>query len=160
MPAAAPTPEEFRRALSLVPTSVTVVAAQGEQGPSGATANAVTALSLEPLLMLACLHRESRTLRSLGHGGRFAINVLASDQEELARRFSRKDPEPEKWAGVPWRDRDGSPHLRGALVWIGCELRETHPGGDHVIVTGEVRALERGEGTPLLFHRGAFPSLG
>ena len=74
----APTPDEFRRAMAMVPSAVTVVTADGDAHPSGATANAVVALSLEPLLMLASLHRESRTLAAVARAGRFAINVLAS----------------------------------------------------------------------------------
>ena len=63
-------------------------------GPSGATANAVTSLSLDPPMMLACLDRGSRTLTSVRAQGRFGVNALAAGQEELARRFSAKDPEP------------------------------------------------------------------
>src|SRR3954462_10554202 len=54
-------PEEFRRALSEYATGVTAATAMGPAGPSGATANAVTSLSLDPPLMLACLDRGSRT---------------------------------------------------------------------------------------------------
>src|SRR5919108_1049401 len=98
------TPEEFRSALSDYATGVSVVTAVGEQGPSGATANAVTSLSLEPPMMLACLDRGSRTLTTVRAQGRFGVNVLAAGQDELARRFSAKDPEPEKWEGVEWSE--------------------------------------------------------
>ena len=145
--------------MSLVPTAVTVVTAGGDRGPSGATANAVIALSLEPLLMLASLHRDSRTLAAVTTAGRFAINVLGSDQEELARQFSSRVAVEAKWVGVGWAERDGSPWLDGALVSISCDLRDRHPGGDHEIVIGEVLSIESGEGAPLLFHRGAYPSL-
>ncbi|MDP9228098.1 MAG: flavin reductase, partial [Actinomycetota bacterium] len=57
----APSPDQFRRALGAYPTGVTVVTAIGANGPSGATANAVTSLSLDPPMMLACLDRGSRT---------------------------------------------------------------------------------------------------
>ncbi len=145
--------------MAMVPTAVTVVTAEGDAHPSGATANAVVALSLEPLLMLASLHRESRTLAAVARAGRFAINVLGSEQEGLARQFSSRGPTEEKWAGVDWESVDETPWLAGALVTLSCALRDRIPGGDHEILIGEVLSLDSRNGSPLLFHRGAYPSL-
>src|SRR3954463_4597054 len=92
-------PEDFRVALSTYATGVTVVTAIGEQGPSGATASAVTSLSLDPPMMLACLDRGSRTLTSVRAQGRFGVNALAAGQEELARRFAGKESEAAKRGG-------------------------------------------------------------
>jgi 3-hydroxy-9,10-secoandrosta-1,3,5(10)-triene-9,17-dione monooxygenase reductase component len=160
MPKRASDPGELRRAMAAFPTGVTVVTAVGPSGLSGATANAVCSLSLDPPLMLACLDLGSRTLRSVQAAGRFAINVLAAGQEGVARSFSRKVPEPEKWEGIAWTERDGGPALDEALVWIGCELRDSIAGGDHVIVTGEVIELDARDGDPLVFHQGSYRPLG
>jgi flavin reductase (DIM6/NTAB) family NADH-FMN oxidoreductase RutF len=110
--------------------------------------------------MLACLDRGSRTLLAVQAANRFGINVLHAGQEELARNFATKAPVADKWAGVVWRERDGVPALDGALVWVACELRDVIAGGDHVIVTGEVAALEVGDGDPLVFHAGRYRPLG
>jgi flavin reductase (DIM6/NTAB) family NADH-FMN oxidoreductase RutF len=152
-------PEEFRDALGAYATGVTVVTAIGPNGPSGATANAVTSLSLDPPMMLACLDRGSRTLTSVRAQGRFGVNALAAGQEELARRFSGKDPEPEQWSGVEWAEADELPRITGALMWVACELRDLIDGGDHLVLTGNVIAAESGAGQPLLFHRGAYRDL-
>ena len=154
-----PSPERFRDALAAYPTGVTVVTALGPNGPSGATANAVTSLSLEPPMMLACLDRGSRTLDASRAAGRFGVNALAAGQAEIARRFARKDPEPEKWDGVEWSESGGSPRLPDALVWVSCELRDLIDGGDHLILTGTVLGVDSREGTPLIFHRGAYRDL-
>jgi 3-hydroxy-9,10-secoandrosta-1,3,5(10)-triene-9,17-dione monooxygenase reductase component len=151
--------EAFRRALGGLPTGVTVITARGEQGLSGATANAVCSLSLEPMLMLGCLDRGSRTLRSVEQAGHFGINVLAADGEEFARRFASKDPEPEKWEGIGQVERSGIPVLDAALLWVGCELRDVISAGDHAIVTGAVVDLVERGGEPLVFHRGAYRGL-
>ena len=142
-----------------LPTGVTVVTAIGPNGLSGATANAVCSLSLDPPLMLACLDTGSRTLRSVHAAGRFAINVLAAGQDDLARGFARKVAEPDKWDEVRWTERKGAPAIEGVLLWVGCELRDSIAGGDHVIVTGEVIAIDQRDGDPLLFHRGAYRPL-
>jgi flavin reductase (DIM6/NTAB) family NADH-FMN oxidoreductase RutF len=85
--------------------------------------------------------------------------VLASEQVDIARRFSTKDPHPEKWDGIGWSERAGTPMIEGSAIWLGCELAEVHEGGDHVIVTGTVVALDTGEGEPLLFLGGEYRPL-
>jgi flavin reductase (DIM6/NTAB) family NADH-FMN oxidoreductase RutF len=152
-------PDEFRDALSVYATGVTVVTAVGPNGPSGATANSVSSLSLDPAMMLACLDRGSRTLTSVRAQGRFGVNALAAGQAELARRFSAKDPEPDKWVGVEWSESEQLPRLAGALVWVACELRDLIDGGDHLILTGNVIEAAASQGQPLLFHRGDYRDL-
>jgi 3-hydroxy-9,10-secoandrosta-1,3,5(10)-triene-9,17-dione monooxygenase reductase component len=159
MAGAAVSPDEFRAALSAYATGVTVVTAIGPNGPSGATANAVTSLSLDPPMMLACLDCGSRTLTSVRAQGRFGVHALAAGQEALARRFSGKGPEPAKWEEVEWTESEGLPRLGGALVWVACELRDLIDGGDHLIVTGNVLEAGAREGEPLLFHRGDYRDL-
>ena len=157
---AAVEPDVFRRAMSRLPTGVTVVTALGDGGPSGLTANAVLSLSLDPPLMLAALDRGSRTLRAVEEAGRFGVNVLAAEQAELARSFSTKVEMQEKWDGVAWRERGGSPALDGIVVWVGCELRDVLGGGDHVIVTGAALDIAARDGDPLIFYGGAYMPLG
>ena len=152
-------PESFRNALAAYPTGVTVVTALGPTGPSGATANSVTSLSLDPPMMLACLDRDSRTLTSVRAAGRFGVNALAAGQEELAVRFAGKQPESEKWEGVEWAEHAGSPRLADALLWVACDLRDLIDGGDHLIATGTVLEADSGPDRPLIFHRGAYRDL-
>jgi flavin reductase (DIM6/NTAB) family NADH-FMN oxidoreductase RutF len=159
MDGAGVTPDQFRSTLAAYATGVTVVTAIGPHGPSGATANAVTSLSLDPPMMLACLDRGSRTLTSVREQGRFGVNALAAGQEELARRFSGKNPEPEKWESIDWSERQGLPLIVGALIWVACELRDLIDGGDHLILTGNVIEADSRDGEPLLFHRGAYRDL-
>jgi 3-hydroxy-9,10-secoandrosta-1,3,5(10)-triene-9,17-dione monooxygenase reductase component len=145
----------------MLPTGVTIVTANGPDGPAGATANAVSSLSIDPMLMLACLDRGSRTLLAVQAANRFGISVLHAGQEEIARTFATKGPVAEKWTGVSWSERDGVPAIDGALAFVACDLRDVIAGGDHVIVTGEVVALDApGGAAPLVFHAGAYRPLG
>jgi 3-hydroxy-9,10-secoandrosta-1,3,5(10)-triene-9,17-dione monooxygenase reductase component len=153
-------PARFRAAMAILPTGVTVVSAAGPDGPAGATANAVCSLSIEPMLMLACLDRGSRTLLAVQAANRFGISVLHAGQEQAARAFATKAPVTEKWDGVAWSERDGIPAIDDALAWIACDLRDVIAGGDHVIVTGEVTDLATGEGDPLVFSGGEYRPLG
>jgi flavin reductase (DIM6/NTAB) family NADH-FMN oxidoreductase RutF len=151
--------DEFRSAMGLLPTGVTVVTAAGPDGPAGATANAVGSLSLDPMLMLACLDRGSRTLLAVQAANRFGVNVLSAEQEAIARAFSTKAPVADKWEGVESAELEGVPTIGGALAAVVCELQDVIAGGDHVIVTGRVLDLRAQEGRPLLFHRGGYRPL-
>jgi 3-hydroxy-9,10-secoandrosta-1,3,5(10)-triene-9,17-dione monooxygenase reductase component len=155
----APTSDEFRQAMGLLPTGVTVVTAPSEGGPLGATANAVSSLSLAPPLMLASLDVGSRTLGAIRSAGRFGISVLGGDQEAVARAFATKAPSAEKWADVPAESHDGVPLIAGVPLWVVCELREAHTEGDHVILIGAVGAVGGEGGYPLVFHRGTYRAL-
>lgn len=152
-------PASFRAAMALLPTGVTVVTAPGPDGPAGATANAVTSLSLDPMMMLACLDRGSRTLLAVQAADAFGVNVLGAGQAETARAFASKAPVPEKWSGIEWSDLAGVPAIGGTLATVACSLRDVISAGDHVIVTGDVRAVTSREGEPLVFHRGAYRPL-
>ena len=154
-----PTPDEFRSAMALVPTAVTIVTAQGARGPAGATANAVASLSLEPPLMLACLDRGSRTLATVKEAGAFGISVLGAGQAGLAREFATKAPHPEKFRDVSHVERQGVPLIDGAVAWIACRLRNLHDGGDHEIAIGDVIDLGGEGGDPLIFYRGDYRPL-
>jgi flavin reductase (DIM6/NTAB) family NADH-FMN oxidoreductase RutF len=154
-----PDPASFRAAMAMLPTGVTVVSASGPDGPAGATANAVCSLSIEPMLMLACLDRGSRTLLAVQAANRFGISVLRAGQEPIARSFATKAPVADKWEGVAWGEREGIPAIDDALAFVACDLRDVIAGGDHVIVTGEVTALETSDGDPLVFHAGDYRPL-
>ena len=148
---------ELRRLMTRWVTGVAVVTSSDGSGPRGATTNALTSLSLDPLLVLVALDHASNTLDAVRASGRFCINVLASDQEELARRFATKASGEEKLAGVPHELVDDVPVLAGALAWLACELERELPGGDHTILLG--RPLEAGadvDAQPLLFYNGGF----
>jgi flavin reductase (DIM6/NTAB) family NADH-FMN oxidoreductase RutF len=151
-----PDPASFRAAMATLPTSVTIVAAGGDDGPAGATANAVCSLSIEPMLMLACLDRGSRTLLAVQAADRFGISFLHAGQEAVARSFATKAPVAEKWAGVAWSERAGVPAIDDALVFIACDLHDVIAAGDHVILTGEVRELETVAGDPLVYQGGEY----
>lgn len=149
------TPERFRRVLGHLPTGVTVITAHGAYGPTGMSVNSVTSLSLEPPLLLVCPARSSSTWPGIRASGRFCVNVMATDQERLCRRFATKGID--RFAGVSWHDRLPGPGLDDAVAWIDCELVEEHDGGDHTIAVGLVVTSEVADhATPLVFFRGGY----
>jgi flavin reductase (DIM6/NTAB) family NADH-FMN oxidoreductase RutF len=150
-------PERFRDVMGRFTTGVTVVTANGPDGPVGMTANAVCSLSLEPLLVLVCFANGARTLRVVREQRRFGVNVLAAGQQDLATLFASKTPEAAKFAGVQHTVHDGVPVIEGTLAWVGCTLERLVPGGDHTIGIGAVTAAETASAAPpLIWYRGAY----
>ncbi|HUR86143.1 MAG TPA: flavin reductase family protein [Solirubrobacteraceae bacterium] len=151
---------EYRDTIGHFCTGVTVVTASGPDGPAGLTTNAVTSLSLDPLLLLVCFERNSRTLATVRISKRFAVNILRVGDEDLAEVFASKRVGREKFERVTHTEAHGVPVLDSALAWIACSLRELHDGGDHVIGIGEVVGIGAGEeGAPLVYHRGRYTTV-
>jgi flavin reductase (DIM6/NTAB) family NADH-FMN oxidoreductase RutF len=151
--------ERFREVFGRFVTGVAVITGSGPAGVGGMTANALCSLSLDPLLVLVCFENEARTLPIVREGGRFGVNLLTSEQEELAGVFASKLPEAEKLDGVPHRVEHGVPLLDRSLAWAACDLRELIAGGDHTIAIGEVIAMGLGSGEPLLWYSGSYHSI-
>ena len=153
-------PIRFRTVMGHFATGVAVVTVDTPHGPMGMTANAVASLSLDPVLALVCFDNSARTLPEVEKAKRFGVNVLAADQEHLARRFASK--EDTKFADVPHTVHDGIPVLDGTLAWVGCELDQLIPAGDHTIGIGAVHAAELGADglEPLTWYRGRYTALG
>ncbi len=148
---------EFRRVLGHWATGVSVVAAQPPGGvPCGLTINAFCSVSLQPPLVLVCVDKSADSHAGIARAGAFSVNVLASDQERLARHFAADDVR-EKFVGVAYHaERTGAPILDGVLAWVDCRTWYTHDAGDHTIYVGEVLAAAAREHTPLLYYRGGF----
>jgi 3-hydroxy-9,10-secoandrosta-1,3,5(10)-triene-9,17-dione monooxygenase reductase component len=147
----------YRRLMSLWPTGVSVVTARGHEGPAGATANALTSLSLDPPRALVCFDVSSRTLHAVRESERFAVNVLATGQEEIARVFATKASQEEKFGAVDCRDELGAPTIVGCVAWFVCALDSELKQGDHVVAFGRVLAGDFDEGAePLVYYRSSY----
>jgi flavin reductase (DIM6/NTAB) family NADH-FMN oxidoreductase RutF len=153
-------PDRYREVVGSFATGVAIVTADGPDGPAGLTTNAVTSLSLDPLLLLVAFDNDSRTLPVVRDSGRFAVNVLRAGQEDLARVFASKRVAREKFEAVTHTVAHGVPVLDDALAWLACDLDALHPAGDHTIGIGRVTHLDADpDGEPLLFFRGRFARL-
>jgi 3-hydroxy-9,10-secoandrosta-1,3,5(10)-triene-9,17-dione monooxygenase reductase component len=149
------TPQVMRAVLGSFCTGVVVVTAVGEE-PFGFTCQSFSSLSLDPPLISFNPARTSTTWPRIRQVGRFAVNVLAHDQDELSELFARSGAD--RFAEVDWSTSPlGSPILADVSAWVDCELVAEYDGGDHTIVVGRVRALEANpQRHPLIFYRGRY----
>jgi len=146
----------FRDALAQFATGVTVICARDRAGRYvGFTANSFNSVSLDPPLIVWSLSEGRATLATFEAAERYTVNVLAHDQVELARRFSR--PHADRFAGVPYRiGPAGAPLIEGCVAWFECRHYAQHRTGDHLLFIGEVESCERRNGVGLVFHHGRY----
>lgn len=149
----------FRSVLSRFASGVTVVTAVGADGVDhGMTVSAFCSLSLEPPLILVCIDHGTVMHGILGNAAAFTVNVLAADQEDLARKFS--DPDNGRFEGTSYtRGANGPALLTGAAAWLECALAHRYEGGDHTIFVGRVEAADAGDAQPLVYYRGGYGRL-
>lgn len=155
----------FRDAMSLFPTGVTLVTGRAADGTDHAiTANSVTSVSLDPLLLLVCVEHASRLHGVVLESGLWAVSVLGLDGEPVSRKLaSRGHDTAGALAGVPHRrgPTTGALLLDTALATFECRTVAAHPGGDHTVLVGAVLAVEtpHPEAAPLTWYRGKYTSL-
>lgn len=150
----------FRSVLGRFASGVTVITARDGDADHGMTASAFCSVSLDPPLTLVCIDRSARMHELLSDVSAYAINLLASNQEAISRRFA-EPPDDTRFEGIGFeRGVTGAPLLHDALAHIECELVDRHPGGDHSIIVGRVVAASAGSARPLLYYRGGYAELG
>ena len=148
---------EFRGALGMFATGVTIVTARTAQGALiGLTASSFNSVSVDPPLVLWSLAGAALSMPALSAGSHYAINVLAADQQALAERFAQRGVD--RWAGVAHTPGiAGAPLLEGAVASFECFNRSRYTEGDHVIFVGQVEHCSYRAGVaPLLYHGGRF----
>ncbi len=148
---------EFRAALGMFATGVTIVTARSADGALiGLTANSFNSVSLEPPLVLWSLAQKAASMAAFRTGTHYAVNILSAEQQDLARQFASQGVD--RFQGVRYTlGAAGAPLIEGALATFECFNRSRYEEGDHVIFVGEVERCAYREATaPLLFHGGKF----
>lgn len=154
------TSRAFRNTISLFATGVTVVTTEVGGEVHGMTANAITSVSLEPLLVLVCVKKEANLAYALRRSGEFSINILSEDRADLSIFFAGMWTEdtPPPFTFHPWIC---GPRLEGAIGALACKVDRFLEGGDHWIITGAVVDLYQQDtpANPLLYYRGQYRKL-
>ena len=105
---------DFRKAMRTLASAVSIVSTAHDGRRFGMTATAVCSLSMQPPTLLVCVNQSTSLHHPLLSAGRFCINILHADQDELARTFGRKGIE-DRFASGNWQvDDRGVPCCRRA----------------------------------------------
>ena len=153
-------PRALRGAFGSFMTGVTVVTTRAPDGtPVGFTANSFSSVSLDPPLLLVCPGRFLSSYESFARCTRFAVNILAEGQEDVASTFAGYKGD--RFARTPHHeDGLGNLLIEGALARFSCTTHAAFDAGDHSILIGEVRDFSHDSGRGLGYVGGQFFSLG
>ncbi|MCL4231102.1 MAG: flavin reductase family protein [Dehalococcoidia bacterium] len=150
----------FKQAVGRFASGVTIITTALQDEMHGITASAFTSLSLDPLQVLVCIRNDSRLTEMIATSGHFAVNILSSEKQDLSNEYARPGRPPARVnsPGLPFRPGvTGAPVLEDALAYVECGLAAVHPGGDHTIFVGDVRAAgHNGERSPLVYWCGSY----
>jgi len=148
---------EFRDALGMFATGVTIVTASGPDGvPVGLTASSFNSVALTPPLVLWSMAHQTSSMPVFAQCTHYAIHVLTVQQRALAERFATRGID--RWAGVAWQpSAQGVPLIEGVAAVFECANRSQYVEGDHTIFVGQVEhCSHRPDASPLLYHGGMF----
>jgi flavin reductase (DIM6/NTAB) family NADH-FMN oxidoreductase RutF len=146
--------ERFRAVMRSVCSPVAVVTAFAGDRPHGTTVSAFASLSMDPPMMLVSLDRSSELLKHVRRSRRFGLNVLSSEQRDLAVTFARKGTN--KFSGVAWTLDERLPRLPNTVGWVACTVERLVRGGDHILVLGNVISAGHAVAAPLTYHGRVF----
>ncbi|MGQ0482390.1 MAG: flavin reductase family protein [Pseudonocardia sp.] len=158
-PVTTPDPRALRRCFGQFTTGVTVLSYRVGDQVRGATVNSFTSVSVDPPLLLVALARSSQACTALPDA-RFTVNVLRSDQMDVAWQFAGRPRPGLTIAWDPPRGAEDPPVLTGAVAVFRCRPWRNYDGGDHVLHLGEITDFELRGGDPLVFGDGRFVSTG
>ena len=145
-------------------TGVTVITTNVDGWLHGMTANGVVSVSLDPLLMIVSVDKNTRCHGQLHAAKKFGVSFLGEEQEAVSSVFAKRgDPEQGTLRGIPFHaGPHGTPLLDGAIAYLECKVADVLPGGDHDLFVGEALGGEiiRADAAPLLFFRGKYRKIG
>ncbi len=156
--------DQFKEAMRSFPASVSVIATGDQANRTGLTATAVCSLSADPPQVIVCLNSKTGTYQSIQELQHFSVNVLQTEQEELAKCFGGFDPTlagEQRFSKGCWQQGvSGVPVLKDAIVAFECSLLEAIPAQTHFILIGAVKQIHTSQSLPtLLYGNGAFGQL-
>ena len=136
---------DFRNAMRQLTGGVSVITTGRGRDISGMTVTSVSSLSVDPPALIVSINREASSWPLVKRYGFFGVNILTSDQIDIAERFTGKGglKGADRFAGARWVTRaTGVPLLVDALAAIDCEVEDIVERHSHSIVIGRVLDVE------------------
>ena len=155
----AETTANFISAMGAAATGVSVITTEGMAGRFGLTVSAISSVSAEPPMLLACVNRKSPAVAAIDQNGRFAVNVLGLNSRDVAEVFAGrpKTGKPYDFERHVWEEgATGMPVLAEATASFECEIECSQDAGSHRIFIGRVVNAKRNSAEPLVYCNRAF----
>jgi flavin reductase len=151
--------DQFKLVMRRFAASVNVITSADGAKKNGMTATAVCSVSSDPPSALIIVNKSNRSHPIIAGTRTFAVNVLSSNQRQVAAHFASKLPDP--FAEIPHSiGRTGCPIIAGADAHIECTVIDQMDVGTHTIFVGKIVAAGTANGEPLLYHEGRYVGIG
>ena len=153
------TTSSFISAMSSAVTGVSIITTNGSAGRFGVTVSAVSSVSAEPPIVLACINRKSPAVEAISGNGQFCVNFLNAEQSHLSDCFSGRPgvANPYEFKSQDWDEVSNSlPVLRDASANFVCNLLEAYDAGTHKVMLGLVQLAHHTDNVPLAYAQRAY----
>ena len=159
------THDAYCQGMRRLASGVTVIASSHEGERAGLTATAVCSVTADPPRLLVCVNRGVYAHDVIVRSGKLSVNVLSTDQEEIAKRFAgmvKGVSGADRFSDDEWGQTPaGMPYVRNAPVAFECSVTEAGEMGTHSMFLCDVTDVVLGQnsGDPLVYFDGCFASV-
>lgn len=137
---------DFRNAMSLLTSAVSVVTTIGSTGRYGFTASAVCSVTDSPPTLLVCMNIASSSHTHFVENKILTVNVLAAHHQHMSKVFSSKMSPEERFKYGSWTELEtGAPVLKDALVSFDCQIEQIQEVGTHTIFICRIVAIQQSQ---------------
>lgn len=137
---------DFRNAMSLLTSAVSVITTAGLTGRYGFTASAVCSVTDTPPTLLVCMNQASSSHVHFVENKVLSVNVLSAQHQQISTAFSSRLSPEERFKHGVWTELEtGAPVLKDALVNFDCEIEQVQAVGTHTIFICRIVAIQQGQ---------------
>ncbi|MBW3666530.1 MAG: flavin reductase family protein [Actinobacteria bacterium] len=124
----------------MIPNALALIGSASGEEWNGMTASWITQLSMEPVLIGVGVDNNAVTHRLISEGGSFTVNLWDSEDTRVFVKFSKPaERDGNTLNGRPVKiATTGAPVFEDAIVWMDCEVRQSHDLGTHTLFIGEI----------------------
>jgi flavin reductase (DIM6/NTAB) family NADH-FMN oxidoreductase RutF len=130
--------QQFRLTMRRLAGGVSVITAGRGDDIAGMTVTSLTSLSVDPPRLLISINRQASSVALIERHRVFGVNILGSDQVQLAKQFSNGTLKGrQRFDGIDWHHgSSGVPILAMSLATIECRVEEIIERHSHGIIIG------------------------
>ena len=149
--------QEFKNALKLWASGVSVVTANSPEGEQGMTATSFASVSMDPPQILVCINDTAETGAAILEDKKFAVNILTAAQQQVSNEFAGGSSMQERFANVAWHKGSlGLPVFDSVLASMECTVVQQIRAGTHWVIIGEIKSTQCYEDKPLLYFNSSY----
>ncbi len=150
--------EKFLEVLRTTKQNVFILAAEKGGEKHAMTVSSVFSVSLEPMSMMVSVNQQAGIHDVLRVNDKFSLNLLASNQIEIAEICSGSEEGQVRFEHDDW-EMEETPYLKNAQSNLFCSCKKIIPLYSHSLVIGEVdKIFHSGNMNPLIYQDGKYVS--